>query len=409
MTRHTKWINRLKAAAIGIGLALSALTVRHWYGTFMVGHPPCADCRADFPGFYTAARLIWQAPDRLYAYDDQLAIQKTIDGRIGNSILPFAYPPFTAMVLMPLGWLSFRSAFIAMTLANGLLLAAILRSLFQRLDLGKEGKTWLLLSAFCNAGVHTVMLQGQTSLMLLFVLTGFMLSMSRQKDSAGFWAGMVFLKPQLLAVPFIALFFQRRWRAFLIATMVLATLCALSVLVVGTGAIAEYLGLLQFYGTTESGFGSYPKDMHNLRALVQYLVAFEHARYLWLGLVAPIGISAMWMNTRARGEAAWCPLWIGNFMAITLLTPHLYLHDLAFLIVPCALVLKLRRESPSPLLCLSLILLGVLPILSSLFATAVPPIMPFILLAGFLWSLYSVRRAAAPVEKERPRSFFGWE
>jgi len=194
------------------------LTVRHWYGTFMDGHPPCNDCRADFPGFYAAAKLIWEKPSALYDNAPQLAIQKAIDNRIGDSILPFAYPPVTALVLMPLGWLSFRMAFVAITLVNMALLLFTLRLLIRKLGLQKRQSTWLLLSTFCNFGVHSVLLQGQTSLVVLFCLTAFMFSaMSGKQFHAGFWAGLNFLKPQLLPVPFIALTFQRLWQALSIA------------------------------------------------------------------------------------------------------------------------------------------------------------------------------------------------
>jgi len=394
MTQSNTWNNRLKAVALGLGIALSALTIRHWYGTFMVGHPPCHNCRADFPGFYAAAKLVWQTPSRLYAYGDQLAIQKAIDNRIGDSILPFAYPPFTAIVLMPFGWLPFRGAFAAMTLANAMLLALLLKLLIQRLELGKDQTTWLWLSTFCNFGVHSVMLQGQTSLIVLSFLTAFMFSLRGGRQSwAGCWAGAIFFKPQLLAVPFITLFFQRLWRGLAIAVTVVTGLSVFSLILVGAAGIGEYLHLLKFYGTTESGFGSYPRDMHNLRALVQYLVPFEYALYLWLGLVIPVAIATMWMNAQTRAaETSRLHLWIGNFMAIMLLTPHLYPHDLALLIVPSALVLKLRGDSPSTLIHFSLIVLGVLPLLPFLLGDRAPPLVPLILLAVLFWCVRFVRQ-----------------
>ena len=79
--RANRWNNRLKAVAMGLIIALSGVTIRHWYGTFMHGHPPCDDCRPNFPCFYAAAKLIWSAPSSLYDHASQLAIQKTIDPR----------------------------------------------------------------------------------------------------------------------------------------------------------------------------------------------------------------------------------------------------------------------------------------------------------------------------------------
>jgi alpha-1,2-mannosyltransferase len=395
MARQDISNNRLKAVAVGIGLALTALTIRHWYETFLFGHPLCDNCRPDFPGFYAAAKLVWQTPSMLYDYAHQLAIQSAIDSRIGDSILPFAYPPFTAAVLMPLGWLPFRGSFAAMTFANAILLAFTLKLLIQKLELGKDQTTWLLLSTFCNFGVHSVILQGQTSLIVLSFLTAFMFSLRSGRQSwAGCWAGVIFFKPQLLAVPFIVLLFQRLWRGLAIAATVVGGLCVLSLLLVGPEGISEYLRLLKFYGTTESGFGSYPRDMHNLRALVQYLVPFEYALYLWLGFAIPVAMATMWMNAQTRAtQTARLYLWIGNFMAIMLLTPHLYPHDLALLIVPSAVVLKLSSESSTALIHFSLIVLGVLPILPFLLGGRVPPLVPLILLAGFSWCVRFVWQA----------------
>jgi len=398
LAQRDRWNNRLKAIALGIGLALTLLTLRHWYETFSFGHPLCADCRADFPGFYAGAKLIWQSPRALYDYAQQLAIQRTIDNRIGDSVLPFAYPPFTALVLMPLGWLSFRAAFVAITLVNVLLLATALRLLIHKLELGKEQTTWLWLSAFCNFGVHTTLLQGQTSLTVLALLTAFMFALRGGRNRwAGFWAGVVFFKPQILAMPLIALFFQRRWRALLIAVIVVVGLGGFSVALVGAEGISEYLSLLRIYSTTESGFGSYPRDMHNLRALVQYFAPFTYATYFWLALVVLLAMATMWLNAQAyENDIPRTFLWIGNFLAAMQLTPHLYTHDLAFLLVPNALVLHLcGKQVPVPLI-LCLIILGVLPILPGAFGYFPPPVLPLLFLAGFYYCLRSVQRANSP-------------
>ncbi len=173
MERVQRWNNRLMAVAIGLVLAMTALTVRHWYSTFQYGYPPCDDCRSDFPCFYAAAKLIWQSPSALYDDASQLAIQKIIDPRIGDSILPFTYPPFTAVVYMPLGWLPFPAAFLGITVINLMLLGFSLRLLIARLQLTRQQSTWLILSGLCNFGVHSVLLQGQTSLIVLTLLASF--------------------------------------------------------------------------------------------------------------------------------------------------------------------------------------------------------------------------------------------
>lgn len=390
------WRHRLKAVALGLGLAFTALTVRHWSSTLEYGHPPCSDCVADFPQFYAAAKLIWQNPSKLYSNQHQVVIQKALDPRIGETIQPFAYPPFMALVLIPLSWLPFQGAFVLMTLINAALLTFTLFLLIRRLALTKEKALWLWLSTFCNFGVHIVFLQGQTSIIMLSCLTAFMFAVLDGKAlAAGFWSACLLFKPQLLAVPMIVLAFQRFWRAFFVATALLAVFCAISVSIVGIPAIIEYLQLLKFYGTSESGFGSYPRSMHNLRALVQYLVPFSYAAYFWLALVIPILCLTMWLNAtnrqRAKNSAL---LWSANFIAAMLIAPHLYPHDLALLVVPSAYILKYCPTPVPWFVPASLILLDVLPVWPFLDRTSVPPLVPLAFLIGFLTCVWSARKSA---------------
>lgn len=392
------WKNRLKAVAVGLGLALSALTARHWYGTFRNGHPPCADCLADFPGFYAAAKLIWENPSGLYDYGNQHAIQSAIDSRIGEAILPFAYPPFTAVVLMPLGWIPFPWAFLAMTVVNAFVLALTLFMLIRNLGLRQEQSLWLLLSTFCNFGVHGAFLQGQTSFVTLFCLTAFMFAVSRRRDqlSVGGWAGAVFFKPQYLLVPLLTLVCQRLWKGLWIAVTILIVLCAGSLMLVGQRGIGEYLRLLEFYGTSESGFGSYPGDMHNLRSLVQYLVPFSYAPYLWVALMVVVAALTIWLNTKKDHDARMTDsLWIANFLAMILLAPHVYAHDLSLMLVPSALLL--RRYAASVPLSVAALLIGlcVLPILPHLIGDHTPPILSVI----FLLALIGCAKVIQPSNK----------
>ena len=79
MKRGIAWNRRLKAIAVGLGIALSLLTARHWYETYRFGHPICDNCRPDFPVLYSGARLMWENRSSLYDLERQLAIQKAID------------------------------------------------------------------------------------------------------------------------------------------------------------------------------------------------------------------------------------------------------------------------------------------------------------------------------------------
>jgi hypothetical protein len=265
--RRQRRNGRLKAAAFGLGLALTALTIRHWYGTFSHGYPGCENCRPDFPSLYSGAKLIWENPRALYDLQRQLAIQKDIDPRIGESVLAYAYPPVTALLLMPLGWLSFANAYLVMTVVNGLLLLLTFKLLVQSLQLHKEQAAWLGLLIFCNFGVHSTILQGQTSFLTLLLVVLFMRSLLQAKQTAsGLAGGALFFKPQMIAVPFLILASRRSWRALLVGVAFTSALIGFSVLLVGIDGIADYLQIARRFAASTSELGTNPRDMHNLRS-----------------------------------------------------------------------------------------------------------------------------------------------
>jgi hypothetical protein len=381
LAQRRAWDNRLRAVGLGVGLALTLLTVRHWYETFLFGHPLCEDCRPDFPQFYAGARLVWQSPAVLYDPTKQLEIQKIIDPRI-TEILPYTYPPVTALLLVPLGWLPFPSAYAAMTALNILLLMLSIRLLIGKLHLTKDQSTWLILSALCNFGVHSVVLQGQISLVVLLLLAIFaIMQQDRSGIGAGISAGLVFIKPQLLVAPFLVLLGRRMWPALAIASTVVVALIIGSITIVGWVGIEQYLSLIGTYLTIERGYGSYPEAMHNLRALAQYIVPFPWSRYLGLTLTGCVIAAAFLLNRRRHGDPRIVAVqWIGNFVAGILITPHLYPHDLAILIVPTTFAVKLYGSPMPTRVILSLIVMGIYPLLALMSGHRLPPLLP----VGFL-------------------------
>jgi len=390
----------LKAVAIGIGLALSALTIRHWVETFSFGHPLCEDCRPDFPQFYAGARLVWQSPAALYDPTKQLEIQKSIDPRI-TEILPYTYPPVTALLLIPLGWLPFPSAYAAMTGLNILLLVFSIKLLITKLHLTTDQSTWLILCVLCNFGVHSTLLQGQISLVVLLLLAIFAaVQQDRSRMAAGLAAGLVFIKPQLLVAPFLVLLGRRMWPALAIALTVVAALTFSSVIIVGWVGIEQYLSLIGTYLSIERGYGSYPEAMHNLRALAQYVVPFPWSRYFGLTLTGCVIAAAFLLNRRIHGDPRIVAVqWIGNFVAGVLITPHLYPHDLAILIVPTAFAFKLYGADVPARIILLLIATGIYPLLALMSAHRLPPLLPVVFLVILGLCVRSVRQSAVDLSK----------
>ncbi len=396
MGRGIGWNRRLKAIAVGLAVALSLLTARHWYETYSLGHPDCDNCRADFPALYAGAKLMWENRSVLYDLDRQLTIQRTIDSRIGDSVLGFAYPPFTAFLLMPLGSTSFPKAFLIMSMVNGLLLFTALKLLIGHLSLNREQSTWLLATTFCNFGVHSTILQGQTSFAALLLVTLYLRSLRRENEvKAGLWSSAMSFKPQLLTVPLIVLATRRKWCALMVCAVVIAGLVIFSVMLVGPKGIADYIEISRRFSSLESDLGTHPREMQNLRALAFSVALGWPALYVWVTLSAVIVVAVFILNRKAYGgNVAAGMQWIGNVVAILLLSPHVHSHDLALLVVPNALTLSLFGESIPAAVSIGLILVGLLPLLSFVLVHP-PPVVPLILLAVFVVSVWLVWRARA--------------
>jgi hypothetical protein len=253
------------------------------------------------------------------------------------------------------------------------------------------------LTGLCNFGVHSVLLQGQTSLIVLALLAVFTAAIQqRRRIGAALAAGLLFVKPQLLAVPFLILLSRRWWLALATALLAVAALASVSIVIVGWPAILEYIKLLTTYLTKEHGYGSYPESMQNLRAVAQYLVPYSWAPKLWLVLVAAVVPGIVLLNGRTDTESNFTvPRWIGNFVAAVLVAPHFNAHDLAVLIIPAALALKLFGDPVPTWLISLLIAIGVYPVLALATGNLLPPLVPAVLLLILFSCVRAVCRAAA--------------
>jgi hypothetical protein len=294
---------------------------------------------------------------------------------------------------MPLGWLSFAGAYLVMTLINGLALVLALRLLVISLRLSAEQRSWLLLLSFCSFAVHSTILQGQTSLILLLAIALFVRSVKQGNPSAaGLWNGALFFKPQLLPVPFLVLAARRAWRGLALGLVLVGALAGLSVFLVGWDGINEYIRLAQRFGATETDLGTNPRDMHNLRALVYYTLPSAMVMPSWIAVTVLVVAGVLLLNAQVRDdEHRTAAQWAGNLLAIVLLSPHLHAHDLALLIPAAAFVLKLYDDFIPLGVSSSLMALSLFPLLPWVLGSPLPPLLPAIFVVAFFWCVWRVR------------------
>jgi len=382
MPSSSVWTHRIAALSVGLGIAMCAVTLPCWWTIVRDHSPSCSVSKPDFMSLYTGAKLFWTNRSALYNLEQQRLIQESIDPSRGDWVLPFFYPPFFAAFLVPLAWLRFSAAFIVMTVINIVLLATTIELLVRRLQLNRQQTYWFVLTTLCNYGVHYGLLEGQTSFIALLLLTLFMLTLRESGfASSGIWSGFLFFKPQLAGIPLLILLSNKKWRALEWAFLTLGLFALISLMGVGTDGIKDYLALSAQAAAGNDYLRIEPEGMHNLRALTYFFFPAPWRDAVWWAGTVVLGTLIV-----ARSRASEKPNgiffaeWIIIAAALILVSPHLHSHDLTLLIIPFALVLKQVGEAVIPLVALTLVIVGVLPLINTIAYPHLPPLIPIALL-----------------------------
>jgi hypothetical protein len=273
-----------------------------------------------------------------------------------------------------------------MTVMNIILIATSLRLLMRGLRLSTDQSQWLLLFSLCNFGVQAVVFYGQTSAIILFFLTRHILA-QRQAEArgSGLWASLLSVKPQYLPLPHFVLLLRGRWRQLLIGSSISVVLITGGFLWIGVEASRQYFQLAHRMVNTDTDWWNEWRAMHNWRALAAYWLPEPwQAPAWWAGTILVVAGLA-WVNRRPMTNYAnFAISWIANCLGLLLVLPHLFTHDLALLIVPCAMLVSLQEQQVSPVLGISLITLATLPVINYL----LPTTMASVLVILFIGSLY---------------------
>jgi hypothetical protein len=385
MVAGTSWSNRFKAVVFGLGLGLALLNSGNWWRILTDRVPLCGqpNCVADFVTFHAQGSLFWQDRHSLYDLDKQLEFQKKVAPT--ERVLPFVYPPITALLFAPFALLPFPAAFLVATLANFLLITASLRRLTTALSLTRDQLQWLVLFALCNFGVQAVVFYGQTSALVLYFMTRHIVATKQRRElNAGAWAGLLCLKPQYLPVPHLVLLLRHNWRGLAVGIVASVTLILGAFALIGPEATRQYFALAQRMVSMDNDWWNQLGVMHNLRALTIYWLPGRWQPYFWAAGCVGVIAALIFTNLRAGEDPRdFAGRWIVNLLGLLIVIPHLFTHDLTLLVIPAALLLSLGAAQVPLGLGLVLSGLGMLPAVNYL----LPTIMATTLVALFILSL----------------------
>lgn len=296
--------------------------------------------QVDLRAFYATAWIVrHHEASRLYQYSYQEQVQNELVSH-RNAPLPFLYPPFAALVFVPLSLLPYRLAFAASCCLN-LLLLLLAGQLLRPWLPALQASPWCLLPLLYASlfGVSIALMQGQISFLLLLLFCGAYTLLQGQHDRlAGLLLALTLIKFQL-ALPVIALYIiWRRWRVvggFLAGAVALALI---SWGLTGTAGLASYPHAM--YGLANDiarhaaeakiRYGMFPTDMPNLHGLT-----YELSRGRLWGQEINILLSSAVMLFAASRK----PSLLVALPAAMLVSYHMQPHDLVLLLLPLSFLI----------------------------------------------------------------------
>ena len=337
----------LAVALVGVGVALVVGLVQE------LAAPIVAGSHLDFLAFYAAGRLVLDHdPAGLYVASGITAIERTIVGvPVGaNGYMPFINPPFAAVALAPFADLPPQVARVAWAGLSFVALVGAAAWIAWPLA-GRQRIAAALLVVLSFPAYHSLA-EGQSSALLL--LGGIAALQAARLGSwrlAGLALATLWLKPQLIVLPLIALALDRRWGAVGSALVGGLALVAASLPFVGIDSYANYPGYLvavgvsHFNGAGAVGQSVWAGALGTLEGLNGLLVgvfgqgSVEVVDGLWAILVA--ALLAVWLVACRRQRPGFDTPAARQMLAagigvVLLVDPNLFPQDclLVFLLVP---------------------------------------------------------------------------
>lgn len=297
----------------------------------------------DFTIFYAAGKLVrnGHAAD-LYNSTAQYRTQQEFapEVSIRRGALPYTHTPFEALIYAPLSFLEYPSAYVLWTAINIVLLIASLVLLRKHFDeICALDRPLLVLSAAGFFPVAIALIQGQDTILLLFLMVLAMVLMKRGRDAvAGAVLGLALFKFHLVGT--VALLVSiRRPRLLLGFIPVALALVAACVGMVGWHGIYEYAHYLVDLERTGARGSIIPSDMANLRGFISTAIP-SLAGIPWLATIVFSSIILLalvsWRIAKGRESIYYCFALAAT--AAMLVSYHALPYDLV-LLLPAAIVL----------------------------------------------------------------------
>jgi hypothetical protein len=353
----------------GINIAI----VISYFGLFILSIKQDLYWRADFSAFYTGGMIIRSSlGSQLYDLELQKIYQQNIIqvGIFADGLLPFNYPPYVAIFLIPLTYLPLRSAYFVWTIVQ-ILLVIWLLSLLIKISTSwerNERSNLLVFSMAMPSLLISILLGTFSILMLISIFQLYFSLKNNQEIKSGLWLSTLAIKPQIIIIPAIILLSSKRWRPLIVSLLIGFSVFTLTSLMLGSKIWKDFFDRLVFSSTYFNTFGIYPGTMHNFKGALTSIFGIKHAdtinavAYLAF-IITSIIVFIIWRGNNKNTNIDIDLKYSLSITLAVLFNIHVNPQDSIILIVPFALFLYYQiKQSYSRHLYL-LFLLSIPPIL----------------------------------------------
>lgn len=297
----------------------------------------------DFAKIYVTAKLAASDhPEKVYDSDSMLKVAQEVlhTNEKPDSSESTAYTPHMAAAIAPISKLPIVTAYwlwLFASVASAITAMVLILKRERRLD--NWSTTVITLSILGSINSMTVLLAGQTTwyMFLFFCIT--YIGLSRRNDIAtGVGFALATIKPQYSFLYFAGLVAEKRWRALILFSVLVALMLTYAGFVLGWENIINYPKIINQNSTGDVTW--FPHRMCNVRALLCYLMPDQIAYKIGFAITllsAPF-VYKLWRGLGGNEEKRRWVFAITMLLALTL-GPHVNCYDCMLVGIPAVLTL----------------------------------------------------------------------
>lgn len=329
----TRWppLARIRLYTLLLLTCMLAITAR-FFVDHMLSDAATAKPARDFIAFWATSKLSLAGMPEM-AYDLKQLVQ-VIASTVGyERLFAWLYPPTFQIFVMPLAWLPYRTAFVFFSIASLAIYYYSARKLVNEKHYG------LAILAF--PAVYLCIIYGQNSLITAALAMLGLHYLDKRPVLAGFFIGLLAVKPQMAMLFPVAMVIGRHWRAAGSAILTQVACVLASLLLFGSKTWLAFIAAAEQPRLwLENGSLSWEK-MISVFALARIIGADVATAYIVHGLIALLFIGVM-INVWRRSDDL-CLRGSSLILATMVTTPYAHEYELVWF-APALLLLSLHGQ-----------------------------------------------------------------